>query len=237
LQDVSKSFYDLFVPAVDRVTLSFKKGDFCILIGLNGSGKSTLLKIISGDYKADSGAVVVKGKIAQVSQDINVGSLTEMTLLENIILGWNEKPKFSFYYKRCKERVIGKVKELGLEKYVNRPLKTFSDGQRQMIATLMAIISGCDILLLDEHTSSLDPKMQVLLMEYTSKKIQNNGLTAVMITHKLENAVQYGNRLIMLYQGKVVVDIAGKKKKSLKESDLFELFRRCEDRACRDGGL
>lgn len=225
IENVKKAFHDLFRPVLNGVDLALSQGDFCVLIGANGCGKSTLLKLISGEYQADSGEIVIQGNVAQVVQDVNLGTVPEMTLLENIALSEIKKPKFLFY-RRYRNEVIQKLKELniGLEDYLDKPLKILSGGQRQMIATLMAINSGSKILLLDEHTSALDPKMQELLMIYTAKQVVDRGLTAVMITHKMEDAIKYGNRLVMLNQGKIALDIRGVQKEELKIQDLLLFF-------------
>ena len=230
LKNVKKSFANNFKPVLDSIDLTVNSGDFCVLIGANGSGKSTLLKVISGKYSCDSGTVICKDSISQVEQDVNAGCIPEMTLLENIALSMSTRPKLAFYSRNAKE-IIEKIKSLniGLEEYLNQPLKTLSGGQRQTIATLAAITSGRKILLLDEHTSALDPKMQALLMEYTAKLVTELGLTTLMITHKMDDAIKYGNRLIMLHQGKIVLDVAGSDKRSLKTTDLLQLFHKYED--------
>jgi putative ABC transport system ATP-binding protein len=237
ISKVTKSFQGSFTPVLDNIDLSLKHGDFCVLIGANGCGKSTMLKLISREYHADSGEVKLGGGVAQVTQDVNLGIVPEMTLLENIALSEIKAPKLLFY-RRYREIVIQKLKELdiGLEEYIDRPLKMLSGGQRQMIATLMAINSGRKILLLDEHSSALDPKMQILLMEYTRKQIAKNGLTTIMITHKMDDAIKYGNRLIMLHQGRIVLDIQGEQKNALKIQDLLVMFHRYEDQLLVHGG-
>ncbi len=234
---VTKSFQGLFRPVINDVSLSLERGDFCILIGANGCGKSTLLKLISGEHKADSGTIKLSGDVAQVVQDVNLGTVPEMTLLENVALNEVTTPRLLFY-RRYRDQVIQKLKELdiGLEEYIDQPLKMLSGGQRQMIATLMAINSGRQILLLDEHTSALDPKMQALLMEYTHKQVINRGLTTIMITHKMDDAIKYGNRLIMLHQGKVVLDIQGMQKKAMAVQDLLAMFHQYEDQLLVQGG-
>ncbi len=234
---VTKSFQGLFRPVINDVNLSLERGDFCVLIGGNGCGKSTLLKLISFEHKADSGAIKLSGDVAQVVQDVNLGTVPEMTLLENIALSEVITPKLLFY-RRYKDQVIQQLKalDIGLEEYIDQPLKMLSGGQRQMIATLMAINAGRKILLLDEHTSALDPKMQTLLMEYTYKQAINLGLTTIMITHKMDDAIKYGNRLIMLHQGKVALDIQGAQKKAMAVQDLLAMFHQYEDQRLISGG-
>lgn len=232
-----KSFQGLFRPVLNEVNLTLEKGDFCVLIGTNGSGKSTLLKLISGEYSADSGEIRCKGNVAQVTQDINLGTVPEITVLENIALSEAKPPKLLFY-NRYRNIATHKLKELGvgLENYIDQPMKMLSGGQKQMVATLIAINSGCKILLLDEHTSALDPKTQVILMDYTTKQIAQRNLTTIMVTHKMDDAIKYGNRLMMMHQGKIVMDIHKEQKQSLTVQNLLTLFYQYEDQCLRSGG-
>jgi putative ABC transport system ATP-binding protein len=225
-------------PALQEINLSLAPGEFCIIIGSNGSGKSTLMRCISGQYIIDSGKIEIdkKSLISSVSQDINKGTIPEMTLLENVVLSKLPGKKASFnFYKSHENQVISLVKELnlGLESYINRPLSQLSGGQRQMIATLMAITSKPSILLLDEHTSALDPKMQNILMDYTAKNIAQHKITSLMITHKLDDAIKYGNRLIMLHMGKIVLDINKEDKAKLDVNSLLNLFHQYENLTLR----
>ena len=230
VKNIKKSFLGLSQPVIDNISLSLKKGDFCVIIGANGCGKSTLLKLINKDYTIDSGSIAVNGSISQVWQDVNLGTIAQMNILENIALNCIIKPKFLFY-SRYKNEVIKQITQLniGIEKYLYTPLKNLSGGQRQMIATLMAVHAKNNILLLDEHTSALDPNMQNILMRYTDEQIQKHYLTTIMITHKMDDAIKYGNRLIMMHKGKIVFDVSNEEKKSLKVNDLLNLFHSYED--------
>ncbi len=237
LKNVKKSFPGNFLPVLKGINFELSPGEFCIVIGSNGSGKSTLIRLISGEYKIDSGKIESNKKIiASVTQDINKGTIPEMTLLENIVLSklLAKSASFKFYNHQRKE-IIEIVKKLGigLEHYIDKPLSSLSGGQRQMIATLMAIHANPDILLLDEHTSALDPKSQQILMKYTINNILANNITAIMITHKLDDAISYGDRLIMLHQGEIVLDLKGKQKKDLTVDKLLELFHSYEDLTLR----
>jgi putative tryptophan/tyrosine transport system ATP-binding protein len=227
---LTKKFSGNFTATLTDVDFELEKGEFCIVIGSNGSGKSTLLKCILGEEKIDQGDIS-KHNIAIVMQDVSKGTIPEMTCLENIILSRirNRAASFKFYHKQ-EDEIKRELKELdlGLENYINKPLFEMSGGQRQVIATMMAITSNPEILLLDEHTSALDPKTQKLLMEYTIKKIEQQNLTTIMVTHKLDEAVRYGNRLIMLHQGKIILDVKSDKKRKLSADDLFQLFHKCE---------
>ena len=238
LNKVTKSFSGNFKPVLKEIDLTISSGEFCIVIGSNGSGKSTLMRSISREYNIDSGSIIVnqEGLIASVTQDINKGTIPEMTLLENMMLSKLSSRKASFKFYRHKEaEIISEVKELGigLEEYINKPLGSLSGGQRQMVATLMAIRANPQILLLDEHTSALDPKTQTLLMKYTTKAITANKITTMMITHKLDDAIRYGNRLIMLHQGKIVLDLTDKEKREATVDKLLSLFHKYEDLSLR----
>lgn len=231
IHNLTKSFNGHFKPVIEGLNLNIRSGDFCVIIGSNGSGKSTLLKLISGEHSPSSGRVKVFSKIAQVVQDVNLGTVAEMTLLENLVLSETISPS-PLLYTRHRNAVIDKLSSLGigLEHYIDQPLNSLSGGQRQVVATLMAINSGSKIILLDEHTSALDPQMQRLLMEFTSEQIKQNCLTAMMVTHNLSDALQYGNRLIMMHQGRAVLDIEGDEKAGLKADELLSMFHNFEDK-------
>ncbi|MDR1560825.1 MAG: ATP-binding cassette domain-containing protein [Holosporaceae bacterium] len=237
LNNVTKSFSGVFEPVLKGINLSLKEGEFCTVVGANGSGKSTLLKIISGEYFADSGEIRRNGEVAQVVQDVNKGTIPAMTMLENIALSRMKTPRFAFYRRHATE-AIANVRSLniGLEKFIDQPLGILSGGQRQTVATLMALISGRKILLLDEHTSALDPKMQKELMEYTARSVRELQVTTLMITHNLEDAVKYGDRLIMMHKGRIVADIGGKEKSELKIQSLLEMFHRFENQSLMHEG-
>ena len=239
INNLYKTFAGNCNPVLNDINLELALGDFCILIGSNGSGKSTLLKSIDREYKPDKGKILIdkKALIASVSQDINKGTIAEMTLLENMVLSGllGKNASFAFYQKKLDEiKLIVEDLSMGLEAYIDKPLSVLSGGQRQMIATLMAISSKPDILLLDEHTSALDPKTQDLLMKYTANAISINKLTSIMITHKLNDALHYGNRLIMMHQGQIVFDIKNKEKEALTIDDLLSLFHQYEDLILRN---
>ena len=236
IKNLTKTFPGVYAPVLNNINLTINNEDFCVIIGANGSGKSTLLKLISGEYLPDGGIIESHGKIAQVVQDINLGTIAEMTLLENMALSSIAKPKLRFF-NRYKQQVMNNINSLhiGLDKYVETELKCLSGGQRQALAILMAINTGCRILLLDEHTSALDPKTQSIMMKHTAEQINIHKFTCLMITHKLDDAIQYGNRLIMLHKGKIVLDLSGTDKKNLQLSDLLALFHQYEDNSLLSG--
>jgi putative ABC transport system ATP-binding protein len=242
LTQITHAFPGGFRPVLQHMNLQLQSGDFCVVIGSNGSGKSTLMKVISGEYTPNQGRILLNGTdvthkqrrrgMTSVIQDVNKGTIPEMTLLENMILSLSRvKPRgFSLYHRRASR--IGdmlKTLDMGLEKYVHAPLSHLSGGQRQMVATLMAMATRPQLLLLDEHTSALDPCMQKTLMTYTNQAIAAQKLTCLMITHKLDDAIQYGNRLIMLHQGEIVLDLSKKAKQSVRASELLALFHHYED--------
>lgn len=242
LTNINKTYSGSFKPVLSNINLHLKSGDFCIVIGCNGSGKSTLMKIISGEQDADTGNIIIEGddltkqvrshKIASVTQDINQGTIPEMTLLENMALSLSRTNKtgLSFYHRRAKQ-VSQAIQALGigLEQYLHTPLSHLSGGQRQMVATIMAITSKPQLLLLDEHTSALDPAMQHIVMAYTAQAIAEQQLTSLMITHNLADAIHYGNRLIMLHQGQIVFDVSGQEKSCVNANELLALFHTYED--------
>jgi putative ABC transport system ATP-binding protein len=238
IKNVTKSFPRIFEPVLKGINLSLSEGEFCTIVGANGSGKSTLLKIISGEHVADLGEIRRNGGVSQVVQDVNKGTIPTMTMLENIALSRMKTPRFAFYRRHANE-IVEKIKSLniGLDKFIDQPLGILSGGQRQTIATLMAINSGGKILLLDEHTSALDPKMQKMLMEYTARSVHNLRLTTLMITHNLEDALKYGHRLIMMHRGRIVADLRGREKSELKIQSLLEMFHKFEDRSLVAGEI
>lgn len=248
IKDLYKSFSDA-APTLCGVSLHVKKGQFCVIIGSNGSGKSTLLKTISGEHNIDAGRVFINEQdvtdmpihkraawISSVTQDIGKGTIEHMTLLENITLSLLRAKKSTFaFYAQDVNPIVQAIGELGLglENYIHGPLGALSGGQRQAIATLMAVLSNPDILLLDEHTSALDPKIQKTLMEYTVRKIQENGLTSLMVTHNLGDALRYGDRLIMIHRGKIVMDVSDKS--CLDQDSLLRKFHEYEDDILLEG--
>ena len=224
LNNIKKTFTGNVEPILKGVHLELNRGDFCTLIGSNGSGKSTLMKVISGEYGIDEGFIMIDDKnvthqergflISEVTQDINKGTIPEMTLLENLSLS---------HMSTKKEEWMAKIRalEVGLEQYIDQKLSTLSGGQRQLIATLMAVHSRSKMVLLDEHTSALDPKMQKFLMEYTKNSIEALNLTAIMITHNISDAIKYGNRLIVMNNGEIVLNVSGQAKSSLTIADIL----------------
>jgi putative ABC transport system ATP-binding protein len=245
ITNLYKSFPLRSEPVLGGINLSVISGEFCVIIGSNGSGKSTLFKTILGEYEADEGSIYLDTLcmnklhlhqrapyISSVVQNIVKGTVDDMTLLENLVLSYlrGKAPALKFYdhYEQKMYKIIAEL-GIGLERYLYSPIHLLSGGQRQIIATLMSMISDTKLLLLDEHTSALDPKTQRILMEYTSAKIQELGITTLMITHDFDDAIEYGNRLLMMHHGKIVLDIDGRAKKNLTKSQLLHLFHNIQD--------
>jgi len=233
------------VTALAGITLNVADQDFVTIIGSNGAGKSTLLNIVAGVYPPEGkGRVIIQGKevtnlvgykrasfVGRVWQEPEVGTAGKLTIEENLSLallrgqprglkGAISKRRRKLY---CEElAMLG----LGLENRLHTPVSTLSGGQRQALALVMATISKPAILLLDEHVATLDPKTAQTVLELTDKIVQREKMTAVMVTHNMEIALHYGNRLIMMHKGRIIVDIGEAEKKALKVSDLVAAFER-----------
>ncbi len=226
----------------DGFSLSVKKGEFVSVVGSNGSGKTTMLNIISGSLPIDSGAVLLDGKnisalpeykrarrIGRVFQDPAIGTVPNMTILENLSLAENKGKPYLFGFavnrqKREEFRELVYSLGLGLEDKMDIPVGLLSGGQRQALSLLMSTMTPMDLLLLDEHTAALDPKTADIVMELTDKIVKEKQLTAVMVTHNLRYAVEYGNRLLMMDKGQIVLDKAGAEKEKTSIDDILHLF-------------
>lgn len=240
LKNIKKSFLQMANPVLKDVNLNIDKGEYCVIIGSNGSGKSTLLKIISGEYKVDTGQVLLDGinitrqpiyhrakYISSVAQDITKSTIQEMTLLENISLSGIRGKKAAYkFYKTHTQEIINNVKllGLGLEKFLHNNMSALSGGQRQSIATLMAMLPEPSILLLDEHTSALDPHSRQKIMYFTDEYIKKHRLTTLMITHNIEDAAKYGSRLIIMHHGEIACDIKGQEKVNISSQKILDIL-------------
>ena len=242
LHNVTKSFPQNAQATLKDINLKVDEGEYCIILGSNGSGKSTLLKVISGEYQADSGDITLNGKnvtkhplhirakeIGSVAQDINKGTIDEMTLLENISLSKmrGNSAKYKFFTNQTDE-VVKDIKLLGLdlEKYVNTKISSLSGGQRQSIASLMAMSPKPKLLLLDEHTSALDPRSKEKIMSFTDSYIKNHNITTIMITHSIVEAINYGNRLIVMHHGVIAYDVRESEKSKLNEQAILDILHK-----------
>ena len=228
--------------ALNGVNLTLNEGDFCTVIGGNGAGKSTTLNAIAGVWPVDSGAIIIDGKdvsglsehkrapyLGRVFQDPMTGTVADMEIIENLALAarrgkrrglsWGVKAK-----EREKYRELLAEFELGLEDRMSSKVGLLSGGQRQAITLLMAKLQKPKLLLLDEHTAALDPKTASKVLELSDKIIKENNLTALMVTHNMKDAIVHGNRLIMMNNGKIILDISGEEKKKLTVDELLKKF-------------
>ena len=224
------------------LNLELREGDFVTVIGGNGAGKSTMLNMIAGVHFPDMGSIVLDGVpitnlpeherakyLGRVFQDPMMGTAANMEIQENLALAYRRGKKRSFGWgisKEEKEIYVEKLKtlDLGLENRLTSKAGLLSGGQRQALTLLMATLQSPKLLLLDEHTAALDPKTAHKVLQLTEQIITTNALTALMVTHNMKNAIQYGNRLIMMYDGCIIFDVSGEEKKNLHVKDLLEKF-------------
>ncbi|MBB2181288.1 ABC transporter ATP-binding protein [Lachnospiraceae bacterium MD1] len=227
---------------LNGLNLHLKKGDFVTVIGGNGAGKSTMLNMIAGVYYPDSGSIVLDGVditnlpeyqrakyLGRVFQDPMMGTAANMEIEENLALAYRRGKRRGLSWgitKEEKENYVEKLKmlDLGLETRLTAKVGLLSGGQRQALTLLMATLQQPKLLLLDEHTAALDPKTANKVLELSEQMIKASELTALMVTHNMKNAIQYGNRLIMMYEGKIIYDVEGDEKKNLHVRDLLEKF-------------
>lgn len=226
------------------LNLELNEGDFVTVIGGNGAGKSTMLNMIAGVHFPDEGSIVLDGEditrysehiraryLGRVFQDPMMGTAANMEIEENLALAYRRGQRRGLKWgitKEEKEIYIEKLKtlDLGLENRLTSKVGLLSGGQRQALTLLMATLQQPKLLLLDEHTAALDPKTANKVLELSEQIIVQNKLTAMMVTHNMKNAIQYGNRLIMMYEGKIIFDVSGDEKKNLRVSDLLEKFEK-----------
>ena len=228
--------------ALNGLSLHLQPGDFVTVIGGNGAGKSTLLNSVSGAYGVDEGKIIIDGVdvthlpeykrakyIGRVFQDPMMGTAATMQIEENLALAARRgkmrtlRPGITAKEReQYKEQL--KILDLGLENRLTAKVGLLSGGQRQALTLLMATLQKPKLLLLDEHTAALDPKTAAKVLEATQRIVEANNLTTLMITHNMRDAITYGNRLIMMSDGKVVVDVSGEEKKNLTVEQLLALF-------------
>ena len=228
--------------ALRGVSLTLKDGDFCTVIGGNGAGKSTLLNAVAGTWTVDGGSISIGGVdvthlpdhkrapyIGRVFQDPMLGTAPTMQILENLALAARRGQRRglrSGVTKAEKEQYQEMLKnlDLGLEDRLTSKVGLLSGGQRQALTLLMASLKKPKLLLLDEHTAALDPKTAAKVLELSDRIVAESHLTTMMVTHNMKDAIQHGNRLIMMYDGKIVIDVSGEEKKKLTVPQLLELF-------------
>ena len=230
--------------ALNGVNLTLNEGDFVTVIGGNGAGKSTTLNAIAGVWPIDSGKIYIGGDdvtklsehkrakyLGRVFQDPMTGTATTMSIEENMAIAARrgEKRGLSWgitHQERDTYREMLKTLDLGLEDRLTSKVGLLSGGQRQAITLLMASIKKPKLLLLDEHTAALDPKTAAKVLEISDKIIAENHLTAMMVTHNMKDAIVHGHRLIMMHEGKVILNISGEEKKKLTVEDLLHQFEK-----------
>ena len=230
--------------ALRGVSLTLNDGDFCTVIGGNGAGKSTMLNAVAGTFPVDAGTISIGGTdvthlpefkrakfIGRVFQDPMMGTAPTMQIIENLALaarrGQNRGLKWGIT-KAEKERYQELLHglDLGLEDRLTSKVGLLSGGQRQALTLLMASLRKPKLLLLDEHTAALDPATAAKVLELSDQIVEENGLTALMITHNMTDAIKHGNRLIMMDQGRIILDIGQETKERLKVEDLLQMFEK-----------
>ena len=247
LDNIHKTFNPATINekiALNGVNLTLNEGDFVTVIGGNGAGKSTTLNAIAGVWPIDSGKIYIGGDdvtklsehkrakyLGRVFQDPMTGTATTMSIEENMAIAARrgEKRGLSWgitHQERDTYREMLKALDLGLEDRLTSKVGLLSGGQRQAITLLMASIKKPKLLLLDEHTAALDPKTAAKVLEISDKIIAENHLTAMMVTHNMKDAIVHGNRLIMMHEGKVILNISGEEKKKLTVEDLLHQFEK-----------
>ena len=228
--------------ALDDLCLTLAEGDFVTVIGGNGAGKSTMLNAIAGVWRPDSGRILLDGVdvtgmaeyrrarfLGRVFQDPMMGTAADMGIEENLALANRRGQRRTLRWgisaaEREKYRALLHELGLGLEDRLTSKVGLLSGGQRQALTLLMATLKKPKLLLLDEHTAALDPKTAERVLELTDRVINRDRLTTLMVTHNMRDAIQHGNRLVMMHEGRVILDIAGEAKKRLTVEDLLEKF-------------
>ncbi|MBN1469928.1 MAG: ATP-binding cassette domain-containing protein [Fusobacteriaceae bacterium] len=244
IKGISKKFITISGEKIifDGLDLNIGEGDFVTIIGSNGAGKSTLMNLIIGNLEPEAGSIIVDDTeitrmdahkrarfISKVYQNPTFGTAPSMTIKENLAMAERKGKTFGlrFGLKKGSEpryKEILSTLGLGLENQLDTPVGLLSGGQRQCLSLIMATMQRPKMLLLDEHTAALDPKTQIMIMEKTKEIVERDKLTTLMITHNLQDAIDYGNRLIMLHNKEVILDITGEEKKSLTIDKLLKVF-------------
>ena len=222
--------------------LTVKDGEFVSVVGSNGSGKTSMLNIICGSIAVDSGKILIHGeditrqkdyirqrRIGRVYQDPSKGTCPGMTILENMSIAENKGKPYNLgrgvnKAKLEEYREMLRPLNLGLEDKMGVQVGSLSGGQRQALALLMATMTPIDFLILDEHTAALDPKTAEIIMELTDQVVKEKKVTTIMVTHNLRYAVEYGDRLLMMHQGRAIIDKEGRKKQEMQIEDILERF-------------
>lgn len=250
-RSLKKTFYPGTVNArvaLDDLSLTLEEGDFAAVIGGNGAGKSTLLNAVAGEVIVDEGAISVAGRnvtrmpthrradlVSRVFQDPLAGSAGSMTIEENLALavrrGQSTRLRFALTEERRRIfRDLLAIFGLGLEDRLSHKVELLSGGQRQSLALVMATITTPKIILLDEHCAALDPKTAAAVMRATVEAVERDRLTALMVTHNMQHAIDFGNRLVMMMNGGIIYEAASQEKKTLTVEALVERFHLVDDK-------
>jgi len=238
-----------------ELDLQIPTGQFVTVIGSNGAGKSTFLNAVSGDLIVDRGRIEIDGVdvtrksawqrsdlVARVFQDPMAGTCEALTIEENMALAWKrgERRGLGFSLNRSlREQFREKLSmlKLGLENRLSDRIGLVSGGQRQAVSLLMAALKPSRILLLDEHTAALDPKTAAFVLELTARIVEGAQLTAMMVTHSMRQALDYGSRTVMLHEGRVILDVAGPERKGMSVEDLLHMFEKTRGEKLDDDKL
>lgn len=261
LNNVNITFHEGTVnekKALQNIQLEVKKGEFITVIGSNGAGKSTLLNVIAGSLEADSGTIILDNKditnlkehqraseIGRLFQDPLKGTAPNMTIEENLALAYGRGlNKINFYTKYLKlgrtnaekqffQQVVTKL-DLGLESRLSSKVGLLSGGQRQALTLTMATMNPPKLLLLDEHTAALDPKTAKKVMDITREIIEENNMTCIMITHNIEHALQYGDRMLVMSEGKIMKELEKEEKQTMTIEDVLQVYAKANVKQLSD---
>ena len=247
LQNITKQYHPGTINEMclfDHFDFTVRDGEFVSVVGSNGSGKTSLLNLICGSIDTDGGSILVNGedmthkkvhlrhrKTGRVYQDPSRGTCPSMTILENMSLADNKGRRYSLRKGVQKGRMehyreLLAQLNLGLEDKLYTRVGDLSGGQRQALALLMSTMTPIDFLILDEHTAALDPGTAEIIMKLTDRIVREKGVTTIMVTHNLRYALEYGNRLVMLHEGKIILDKSGEEKKRMDTEEVMGIFNR-----------